>query len=249
MCDQESAATAAQGALYYCFRTAPNEQGVKMDPITHGVATSSGGRRTGRQPVSSRADIEHAAFRLFDERGFDNTTIDDIAQAAGIARRTFFSYFTTKNDVPWGSFLAELGRMRDFLDTIDAATPVMEAIRIAVLDFNTVPASEQPWHRRRLALILSTPALQAHSTLRYAEWRQVVNEFVARRLGDPEHSLTVQTIGYTCLGAAVAAYEAWLREEGSDLLELLDTAYRQLADGFAAVTDADAGPRISTSQF
>ena len=219
----------------YCFSWAPDEQGVtEMESTARSTATPSAGRRTGRQPVSSRATIEHAAFRLFDERGFDDTTVDDIAQAVGIARRTFFSYFTSKNDVPWGSFLDELGHMRDFLGTIEAATPVMEAIRIAVLDFNTVPATEQPWHRKRLALILSTPALQAHSTLRYAEWRHVVNEFVARRLVLPEESLTVQTIGYTCLGAAVAAYEAWLREAGSDLLELLDVAYRELADGFAA---------------
>lgn len=209
-----------------------------MDSTLPGAPTSSAGRRTGRQPVSSRADIEHAAFRLFDERGFENTTIDDIAQEAGIARRTFFSYFSTKNDVPWGSFLVELSHMREFLTRIDAATPVMEAIRVAVLDFNTVPPAEQPWHRKRLELILSTPALQAHSTLRYAEWRHVVNEFVARRLDLPEYSLTVQTIGYTCLGAAVAAYEAWLREEGSDLLRLLDSAYRQLADGFAATAGA-----------
>jgi hypothetical protein len=118
----------------------------------------------------------------------------------------------------------------------------MEAIRLAVLDFNTVDPAEQPWHRRRLALILSTPALQAHSTIRYTAWRKVVNEFVAYRLGVAEESLTVQTIGYTALGAAVAAYEVWLGQRNADLLELLDSAFRQVADGFSAVTQAGEPP-------
>ena len=193
-------------------------------------------RRTGRQPVSSRAEIEHAAFRLFDEHGFDNTTVDDIAQAAGIARRTFFGYFASKNDVPWGSFPHELDRMSRFLTAVDPGLPVMDAVRVAVLDFNTVPPDEQPWHRRRLSLILSTPTLQAHSTLRYTEWRHVINTFVSSRLCIDAASLTVQTIGYTALGAAVAAYETWLADEDSDLLLLLDSAFRQLADGFAGAT-------------
>jgi TetR/AcrR family transcriptional regulator, regulator of mycofactocin system len=193
-------------------------------------------RRSGRQPVSSRAEIEHAAFRLFDERGFDMTTVDDIAVAAGIARRTFFSYFASKNDVPWGSFDHELDHLRGVLAAFGDDVPVMEAIRLAVLDFNTVARAEQPWHRRRLALILSTPALQAHSTIRYTAWRQVINEFVARRLCVSQGSLIVQTIGYTSLGAAVASYEVWLGEDEADLLDLLDTAFRNLAVGFAAAT-------------
>ncbi len=191
-----------------------------------------GGRRTGRQPVSSRPEIEHAAFRLFDERGFDQTTVDDIAAAAGIARRTFFGYFASKNDVPWGSFDRQLAYLREVLAGLPQDLPVMEAIRRAVLAFNTVDPAEQPWHRRRLALILGTPALQAHSTLRYTEWRQVITEFVAQRLGRSEDSLTVQTIGYTSLAAAIAAYDVWLREDDGDLLELIDAAFRGLADGF-----------------
>ena len=194
---------------------------------------ADGGRRVGRQPISSRAEIEHLALRLFDERGFEQTTVDDIAAAAGIARRTFFGYFASKNDVPWGSFDRELAQLRDVLADMPDDLPVMTAIRLAVLRFNTVDPAEQPWHRRRLALILGTPALQAHSTLRYTEWRRVITEFVARRHDLPEGSLIVQTIGYTSLAAAIAAYEVWLDEPDSDLLRLLDEAFRAVADGFA----------------
>ena len=66
----------------------------------------------GRRRITSRAELEHVAFGLFERQGFEKTTIDDIASAAGIGRRTFFRYFPSKNDVPWGDFEAELERMR-----------------------------------------------------------------------------------------------------------------------------------------
>lgn len=188
-------------------------------------------RRVGRQPASSRTEIEHVAFRLFAEQGFEQTTVDDIATAVGIARRTFFSYFPSKNDVPWGSFDQELIRFRAVLDATPPGLPVMEAVRRAVVEFNTVPPAEQPWHRRRLALILETPALQAHSTLRYAEWRQVIVEFAAPRLGVPESSIDVQSIAYTALAVAIAAYDVWLRDDDGDLLDLLDRAFEVVAVG------------------
>lgn len=192
------------------------------------------GRRVGRQPASSRTEIEHVAFRLFDEQGFEQTTVDDIAAAVGIARRTFFGYFPSKNDVPWGSFDEELVKFRAMLESTPPDLPVIQAVQRAVVQFNTVPPAEQPWHRRRLALILGTPALQAHSTLRYAEWRQVIVEFAAPRLGVPESSIDVQSIAYTALAVAISAYDVWLRDDGSDLLELLDRAFRVVvrpADG------------------
>src|SRR5271165_6892774 len=66
----------------------------------------------GRRRITTRAELEHVAFELFDSHGFEGTTVDDIASAAGIGRRTFFRYFPSKNDVPWGMFELELERMR-----------------------------------------------------------------------------------------------------------------------------------------
>lgn len=192
----------------------------------------AGSGRAGRRPATTAAELEHLALQIFTERGFDETTVEDIARAAGIGRRTFFRYFASKNDVPWGDFDRHLERMRGALAAAPPDEPVLPALRRAILDFNRYPPEEAGWHRRRMALILRTPALQAHSTLRYASWRAVVAEYVARRTGQPESALLPQTVAFTFLGAAVAAYEQWLESDDTDLTELLERALRLLTDGF-----------------
>jgi mycofactocin system transcriptional regulator len=195
--------------------------------------------RAGRRRVTSREELEHAAFDLFGRQGFDRTTVDDIAAAAGIGRRTFFRYFPSKNDVPWGNFEAELERMRARLAACQRQTPLMDAIRVAIVDFNRIEPEQVPWHRRRMELILRTPTLQAHSTLRYAAWREVIAEFVGERTGQSPDALAPRTIAYAALGVAVAAYEQWLETDGTDLSDLLDGAMRELAAAFA---DSLPGP-------
>ena len=197
--------------------------------------------RGGRRRVTSRADLEHVAFDLFDRQGFERTTVDDIARAAGIGRRTFFRYFPSKNDVPWGSFDAELERMRLHLKALPARMQLIDAIRVAIVDFNTFAPEQIPLHRRRMRLILRTPALQAHSTLRYAAWRRVIAEFAAERVGQRPDALAPRTLGYVALGVAVAAYEQWLEADDADLRQLMDSAMRQLAAAFDG-GQAPAGP-------
>lgn len=191
-------------------------------------AAEPGGERPrmGRTPSTTPAEISHAALRLFMDRGFDATTIDDIAREAGIGRRTFFRYFPSKNDLPWGEFDELLDRMRAHLAGMPDDLPMMEQLRRSIVEFNRVPEEEWEYHRRRMELLLHVPTLLAHSTLRYASWRQVVAEHVARRLGLPESDLIPQTMAWTCLGVCLAAYEQWLLEEDGDLLDLLDEAFR-----------------------
>jgi TetR/AcrR family transcriptional regulator, regulator of mycofactocin system len=81
-------------------------------------------------------------------------------------------------------------------------------------------------------LLLRVPTLLAHSTLRFAAWRQVVAEFAAARLGLGEGDLEPQAIAWAALGIALSAYEQWLDHEDSDLTELLDRSLRMLSSGF-----------------
>jgi mycofactocin system transcriptional regulator len=194
----------------------------------------SGNGHPGRRRATSRAELEQVAFTLFTARGFDATTVDEIAAAAGIGRRTFFRYFPSKNDVPWGAFEDELERMRVRLKACPPEVPVMDAIRYALIDFNRVAPAQVPLHRRRMQLILRVPTLLAHSTLRFAAWRAVVAEFVAERTGHRPDDLAPQAIAHAVLGVSVAAYEHWLDDPGADLGSLLDRAMRELGTAFRA---------------
>jgi mycofactocin system transcriptional regulator len=194
----------------------------------------SGAGHPGRRRATSRAELEQAAFTLFATRGFDATTVDEIAAAAGIGRRTFFRYFPSKNDIPWGAFEQELDRMRVRLKACPPEVPLMDAIRVALIDFNRVDPAQVPLHRRRMELILRVPALLAHSTLRFTAWREVVAEFAAERTGLRKDDLAPQTIAHAVLGVAIAAYQHWLDDPGSDLGALLDDAMRQLGAAFGA---------------
>src|SRR5581483_9462030 len=114
----------------------------------------------GRKHATSRAELERVAFRLFADKGFEETTVGDIAAAAGIGRRTFFRYFPSKNDVTWGDFDAELDRMRARLAAFAPGQPLMDALREAIVDFNRIAPDQVAQHRRRMRLILGVPAVK-----------------------------------------------------------------------------------------
>ncbi|MEO3787398.1 mycofactocin system transcriptional regulator [Actinocorallia sp. B10E7] len=202
---------------------------------------SGGGKKSaqsimGRPRVTSRAALERLAFELFARQGFDATTVDDIAGAAGIGRRTFFRYFASKNDLVWGDFEGHLLRLRELLAGADPRTPMMEALREAVVEFNRFDPEDVPWHRQRLELILRVPTLQADSTLRYASWRQIITDFVAERTGQPPTALFPRLAGHGVLAAAIAAYEHWLAgDPEGGLSDLLDETIRQVGAGFAVM--------------
>lgn len=201
----------------------------------------------GRKQRTSHAELARVAFRLFAEKGFEQTTIDDIAEAAGIGRRTFFNYYASKNDLVWGDFDEHLARFRRLLDEVPPGMPLMTALRTAVVAFNDYDASRLPDHRRRMALILDVPALQADSTLRYAQWQDAVSGFAARRTGHPEHSLVPRLMGAIALSSAITAYRLWLDDESSDLPTLIGDALQLLGTGLtdevlAAEPEAAATP-------
>lgn len=198
--------------------------------------------RLGRPPVTSHAQLERIGIHLFTTRGFEATSVDDIAEAAGVSRRTFFRYFSAKADVVWGDFEGAVTRMRQDLASTPEGVPLMESLSRAVVRFNHLPAEQVPHHRQRMRLILEVPEVIARSTLWYATWRGAIVEFAARRLGQDEEAILPCTIGYCALGAAMAAYEQWLRDEEAPLDELLEQSFAALATGL----DVDVGRVLAT---
>jgi mycofactocin system transcriptional regulator len=189
-------------------------------------------RRPGRPLTTSREEIAAIGLQLFVVRGFDETTLDDIAEAVGVSRRTILRYYDSKNDIVWGAFGEHLAGLRDMLAAADRREPLMETLRRAIVAFNDYGEEQRSDLRHRMTLITTVPALQGHSMLRYRDWYDVIAEYVASRLStDPEDHIP-QVIANACLGAAMATYRYWIEHPDSDVLEQLDLALKLLAAGF-----------------
>ncbi len=191
--------------------------------------------RVGRRRSTTWDQLSNVAIDLFAARGFGEVSVDDVAHAAGIARRTLFRYYPSKNALPWGDFDAHLAHMRDLLADLDDGVPIEDALRTALLAFNTFDDTETARHRQRMRVILETAELQAYSMTMYAGWRAVVAAFVARRLGTKAGDLVPQTVAWTMLGAALSAYEHWLDDESVSLADALGDAFDTVSGGLGAL--------------
>ncbi|HEV7752743.1 MAG TPA: mycofactocin system transcriptional regulator [Baekduia sp.] len=186
----------------------------------------------GRPPSTTREEVSRVAFDLFTAKGFDEVTMSEIAAELGVGRRTLFRYFDSKNDLVWGDFDWVLDRLRAALAASSAKAPMMEALTEAVVASNTYADDQLPELRIRMQLIFTVPALQAHSMLRYAEWRDVVAAFAARRLARDAGHLAPQAIGHAALAASTSAFVTWVEQPDQKLDRLLRASYGMLLHGF-----------------
>jgi len=189
--------------------------------------------RRGRPLATSAREFERVTLELFLEHGYDQTTVDMIAAAAGVSRRTFFRYFDSKADVLWREFDTEVRAIRDTLARADPAQPVMQAVRTAVVAVNHYRAADVAELRARMSLISSTPELAASAAVHYDAWERAVADFVAERGGIPGDSLYPLAVGRATLAACRAAFDRWTARADADLTVYLDAALRALAAGLA----------------
>ena len=193
------------------------------------------GSQLGRRRSTTPQHISDVALRLFAAHGFDQVSVDDVAQAAGISRRTVFRYYASKNALPWGDFTTHLQRLRLLLDQVPPTVPLDEALRAALLSFNTFDESEMVRHRQRMRIILQTAELQAYSMTMYAGWRAVIAGFVAHRSGRDSTELLPQTVAGAMLGIALSAYEHWLNHDSVSLAHALAIAFDVVGTGLDKV--------------
>lgn len=182
--------------------------------------------------------IEKVALELIAARGFDETSIEDIAAAAGISRRSFFRYFASKNDIPFGDNATLLHDLEEWLMAQPDDRPMFEVIAEAVNRFNRLHTDGPVAHRERMELILHTPSVWANAALIHADWRAVVARYAARRMGLPSEDLAPQLAAHVSLGASYAAYDQWLRDDSSDLFELVRRTFDMV----------EALPRVCTAR-
>ncbi|MBO0822990.1 MAG: mycofactocin system transcriptional regulator [Actinobacteria bacterium] len=188
--------------------------------------------RRGRPPGTSARELELIALRMFTRFGFEDTTVERIAAAAGVSKRTFFRYFDSKADVLWHAFDGEVHALRQAFAAVPPRVPIMTAIRQVVVGVNRYRAEDVPELRVRMSLITSVPALQASAAHHYDAWEHAVSEFAGARLGQAADSLYPLAIGRATLAVCRAAYDRWIDRADTDLTSYLDQALRALENGF-----------------
>ena len=163
----------------------------------------------GRPPASSRQMLQEAAFDLFLEQGYEATTVADIARLAGVSRNTFFNYFPAKSDVFWVEIDDSADALAASLAAAPADRPLMEAIRLALLDVaRAFGPGRVPWALTQYALIGGADQLQASGMLRLAEHTRALVTFADSRL-PPGARAIGHAACYASLGAARAAARDW----------------------------------------
>ncbi|WP_089156419.1 TetR/AcrR family transcriptional regulator [Micromonospora sp. NBS 11-29] len=197
--------------------------------------------RTRRRADTQRV-IQAHAVRLFTERGYDATTVIDVAAAAGVSPMTVYRHFPTKEDLVLGDRHDRLVAER--IAASCAAQPLLRRIGGALID--TAAALVAGGHEdtrfllTRLRLMITTPALRArHLDTHHALQRAIVDTLA--KDADPDTVFRVRAAAGACLAAMHTALVEWAARDGrSDLPTLIDAAFTAaFGDAWSTSTGAD----------
>jgi AcrR family transcriptional regulator len=178
------------------------------------------------------AQLEEAALRLFDERGYDAVTVDDIAAAVDVSRRTFFRYFPGKEDVLFADYQERAETLRRALAARPPDEPPLTALRRALMSMTTPSEIDRERLLRRARIMEATPSLQARALAHQRTGEQFVAELLAERLGvDAVTDLRPALVAATTLAAVRVAFYAWLAGGGEGDLPALVGEALDLLDG------------------
>jgi len=164
-------------------------------------------RGMGRWEPNARGRLEQAAMELYVERGFEQTTVAEIAERAGLTERTFFRHFADKREV----LFAGAGMLEEFLVSAVAGAPVsaapIEAVAAALEAAGALLQERREWSRQRQAVIAANAGLQERELIKLASLATALAEALRQRgVSEPAASLTAEA------GIAVfkIAFERWV---------------------------------------
>ncbi|MFE2995750.1 TetR family transcriptional regulator [Nocardia sp. NPDC059246] len=185
-----------------------------------------------RARAAMRTEIAEQAIELFDQRGFDRTTVDDIAEATEISPRTFFRYFTSKEEVIFGDLLPLGEAVRDALAARPPQEPCWQALRASLDVFVELAEADIPKALRTTRVASSTPGLRARNLEKHNDWAEFLTPLAESRI---DNSLDTHTAAKALVHSALAcldvALNAWAAGEGSKQLgELLDVAFEAVGN-------------------
>lgn len=165
-----------------------------------------------RNRLKKREALVEAAFELFEARGFEATTVDQIAEAAEVSRRTFFRYFSCKEEVAFPHMDERLSAFRAALHEHPGA-PV-QRVRHACLAM----AAEFDAHRaelmRQQRLVALSPALLAFDQKQDLDWETAIAEVLEEGGGSEASRRRAQVWAGAIMGAVRASLRTWFQNEG-----------------------------------
>jgi AcrR family transcriptional regulator len=186
-----------------------------------------------RKRTRTRLMIQTEALRLFAEKGYAQTPVEEIADAAAISPRTFFRYFPTKEDVViWDEYDP---LVLDLLELRPDDEPLAETLRAVVREALGGLYRRDPARLlSRVRLSATVPELRARFLVEQTNGVELLAPLLARKRRVLGEDLPLRVIGSSLLAAVSVALDLWQRDGGnSDLLALLDQATDALADGMS----------------
>jgi AcrR family transcriptional regulator len=184
--------------------------------------------------LSARDRLVDAAFSLFDERGYDQTTVDDIVERAEVGRSTFFRYYGSKESVIFPDHDGLLEAIRARLDASSDATAliaVSDAVRLVLLHY----LEEGDLARRRYALTSKVAALRDREIASVARYQRLFREFITAWMGDQTRgaALRAELMAAAVVSAHNHVLRRWLRDESKDPMAEVDSAMQDVIALFA----------------
>src|SRR5215467_2824661 len=204
------------------------------DPITAPAASLAERKR---QLV--RDELADATVKILALRGYEDTTVEQIADAVGVSRRTFFRYFPSKDDVIVHLLAGAGTQLSAELRARPAGEPTAVALRHALSPFIafSVDQPDKTLHLSRL--ILNTPALLGRFLERQAQWQAGITGILAQRTGlDPHADLRPALAAGVALTAFNTALRRWADSDGTQpLADLADQTFALVAPALDPPTD------------
>jgi AcrR family transcriptional regulator len=184
---------------------------------------------------SARERLAQAAFALFDEQGYEQTTVDDITERAGLGRTTFFRHYRSKEDVIFPDHDRMLQLISERLwasRPSNALAAVCDAVRLVLLHY----LEEGDLAHRRYALTSTVPALRDREIASVARYQRLFREFIVGWMADSAEwaPLLAELMAAAVVAGHNHVLRRWLRCESSDPVSDLNEAMRQVIDLFAA---------------
>ena len=163
----------------------------------------------GRWKPDARGRLEQAALELYSERGFEQTTVAEIAERAGLTERTFFRHYADKREVLFGG----AGPLTELLVSTVAGAPAsaapIDAIAAALEAVGAVLEERRELARRRHLIIAGNPELRERQLIKLASWAEALADALrGRGVADP----TARLSGEVAMAVFGVAFERWVGE-------------------------------------